>query len=351
MIWLLIVILLLGTVAGSNGQCDGKKMNLTLGNGIISSPNYPEEYGKSANCAWDFNPLEGYTLELTITYQRLYISVTETSVKICLGSYLLSISNDTQECSRYIDKNYLMTLIGVQHFDYFDSMCGENAENKPSVHVQYMSDGRIYTGTNTVITKSMGFSIQYKFSECYTTAETTTEYVQTSIFEGSSNIEQTITNFEDNRTLSTIDTAGETDGANSDGIGDTAKLFLVSISGFIGIIILVATVIVFCRKRGDIYQKNKNVKQDNVGGNKMENAESPIQEPDQDTATAENDEPANLTIQDEEAPYTIMYSALTRQDEEDVKENSAIEEDEQKHDMYSVVVRKTGGGDKETIHV
>ncbi|XP_077970240.1 uncharacterized protein LOC144424639 isoform X2 [Styela clava] len=332
MIWSLIAILILGAVARGNGQCHGEAMSITSENGEIDSPDYDNEYGKSANCSWKFTPAEGYALVLTITYQRLYIlDITSNNnpKKYCLGSYNLTINNDTQECRRYIDTRYSTTM----PFQYFDTMCGEDKENKSSVHVQYISDGRTYN-------------------------ETTTDHVLTSILEGSSYIEQTGTTFEDNRTLSTKDTENndvgtfsETDGANSHGISDTAKLFLVSIPGFIGIILLAVTAIVFCRKRMDKYQENKNVEQDNVGGNKMENAESPIKESDQDTAAAENDEPANSTIQDEEGPYTIMYSALSRQDEEDVKENSEIKEDGHKYDMYSAVVRKIERGDKETIHV
>nr|XP_039254642.1 uncharacterized protein LOC120331609 [Styela clava] len=241
-------------------------------------------------------------------------------------------------------------------------MCGGETWNKTSIHVQYVSDGRTHDGS--IVNPAMGFAIQYKISQCPTTSEATTDNVSTSIFEGSSYTEQTTSKIEDNRTLSTKDTENndvatfrETDADNSDGISDTAKLFLVSIPGFIGIIILVVTAIVFCMKRGDKSQDGNKVKQENVSGNQVGNVESPTQEPDQDTTAAEHNEPTTSTSQEEEAPYTIMYSTLARKDEEDKKETiraenktSAIEEDEHKYDMYSVVVRKTEGGDKKTIH-
>ncbi|XP_077970122.1 uncharacterized protein LOC144424570 isoform X2 [Styela clava] len=257
-------------------------------------------------------------------------------------------------------------------------MCGSDAEN--NVRVQYVSDGRTYNGSGAV-TGTMGFKIQYKFLQCSTVIETTTEYDQQASTNPDNNHSVSTSNVAPHSTVATIsateitqtdtttksaitdtendDAASkETDG-NSDGISDTAKLFLVSIPGFIGIIILVVTAIVFCRKRGDKSQKYKNFEKDNVGENKMGNAESPIQEPDHDTATAENNEPTTSTVQDEETPYAIMYSALARKDKEgdanellwDEKKTSAIEEDEHKYDMYSAVVRKTEGGDKETIHV
>ncbi|XP_039255101.2 uncharacterized protein LOC120331968 isoform X1 [Styela clava] len=416
MVLSLIAILLLGSISVGNCLCNGRmEMNITSGNGEITSPNYRDEYGRTANCSWNFNPSEGYALVLTIKYQRLYIL--GDSKKICFGSYSFTINGDTQECTNYVDTKYPDSLI--EPFEFFDSMCGGDAGNKSSVRVQYISDGRTYTGSETVIsTASMGLRIEYKWSECPTTAVTTTEYVATNVFGDTSHHQQETTEPDNNYTLtttkvgshlsvdaksttetpietttnpdimgqttksipietgstenyftshSTTNTAGETAGANSDGISDTTKLVLVSIPGFIGIMILVATAIVFCRKRGDKSQDGNKVGQENVGSDQMENVESPIQEPEQDNAAgdgsstsvdremenakntcqvAEQNEPTTSAIQEEESPYTIMYSALARKDQEDEKKTPSIEEDEHKYDMYSAVVRKTEGGDK-----
>ncbi|XP_077969509.1 uncharacterized protein LOC144424257 [Styela clava] len=151
------------SVSGGNGQYSGKEINMTSGNGGVSSPNYPNEYGKSANCSWKFTHSAGYALVLTITYQKLYI--VKNAEKICLGSYMLTINSDTQECERYIDTRYALAVIEI--FEYFDSMCDSDADNGPNVHVQYVSDGRTFTGSGAT-TKGMGFKIQYKFSKCPT---------------------------------------------------------------------------------------------------------------------------------------------------------------------------------------
>ncbi|XP_077970176.1 uncharacterized protein LOC120331609 [Styela clava] len=371
----------MGSLKLSNSQCSNSTLVINDGSGTIKSPNFENEYGISANCSWVFlQPSDGktYRLDFTIVYQRLYFVIN--SVKVCSGSYELIINNVTEKCDRYLNTER-GSWISKSFFDSgtcvpFD-VPQKSGSLSDSVLVQYVSDGRkhIVEGSTTNFGSNMGFQIDYKYVECVektTTAkaptatlsdgETTTvvfpnteaktQHHSTIISEGSSYTHHPNDDIYDIEKLNTTTSvvSGET---NANGISDTAKLFLVSIPGFIGIILLVATAIVFCRKRGDKPQDGKNVEQENVGGNKMENAESPIQEPDHDTASVERDEPTTSAIQDEETPYTFMYSALARKDNEgDKKETlSAIEDDEHKYDMYSAVVRKTEGGDKETMHV
>ncbi|XP_077970232.1 uncharacterized protein LOC120332060 [Styela clava] len=278
----LIAILILGAVSGDNSQCDGEEMNITSGNGAISSPNYPKEYGRSANCSWKFTPSEGYALVLTITYQRLYIL--ETSGKLCLGSYVLSINNDAQDCSRYLDARYSYTL--TKPFEYF---CAGDAGNKSSVHVQYISDGRTYTGSENVITAAMGFSIQYKFSQCSTVtarahldttnAPTTTHYpsypttdvVNTvEILPNTANLEvvtrinakttgfkirpeigitsdrSTITPSQN--TMGTVSICADRHSSTS-GMSQTTLILLLSIPEFIFVLLMIVAGIAFYRKR------------------------------------------------------------------------------------------------------
>ncbi|XP_077969601.1 uncharacterized protein LOC144424300 [Styela clava] len=283
MVWSLIAIFILGTVVVSNGQCDEKDMNITSGNGEISSPNNLNEYGRTANCSWNFTPSEGYALVLTITYQRLYI-VAPPGRKICLGSYVLSINNDAQDCWRYLDAKYSHAL--TNPFEYF---CAGDARNKSSVHVQYISDGRTYTGSENVITAAMGFSIQYKFSQCSTVtarahldttnAPTTTHYPSypttdvvntvkispnTANLEVVTRINAKTTGFKirpeigitsdrstitlSQNTMGTVSICADRHSSTS-GMSQTTLILLLSIPEFIFVLLMIVAGIAFYRKR------------------------------------------------------------------------------------------------------
>nr|XP_039255194.1 uncharacterized protein LOC120332059 [Styela clava] len=383
----------------ASGQCIGTGEIIRTGRGAIQSPNYLDEQGKEAECSWKFVlPEKNYMLNLTIVYQRLYF--VKDSNPHCIGSYILTINNVTRRCDKYI--NWPTYTVAESILFYNSDIC-DDATNPPQegVAVCYVSDGGTTAG---YIGSSIGFRIEYRFTEC--AEETTTKYDQQASTDpkhnppvpttkvGPPSTVATITTTEDTQAGATtecdiegpttranpVETGStreyftsdsspitdndaiisiDTDGTNSDGISDTAKLFLVSIPGFVGIITLVATAIAFCRKKGDKSQDGNKVEQENGGSNQMENVESPIQELGQEAAeAAELDEATTSTIQEEESPYTIMYSAIARKDEEEDKKKSSCDEekpsaieDEQKHEMYSAVIRKTEGGDKETIHV
>nr|XP_039255197.1 uncharacterized protein LOC120332060 [Styela clava] len=241
----LIAILILGAVARGNGQCEGEEMNLTSENGEISSPNNRYEYGRSANCLWEFTPADRYALVLTITYQRLYIIANGN--KLCLGSYRLMINNDTQECTRYIDTRFPTTLI--EPFEYFDFMCGEDAGNKQSVHVQYISDGRTYTGSGTMQTFGMGFRIQYKFLQCPTVTATIVETLRiTAKSDPDTHTNPETTAIGNAHELITLKTNIGTFKTNTDrfssGMDQTTLIILLSIPEFILVSIMIVAGII-----------------------------------------------------------------------------------------------------------
>ncbi|XP_077969322.1 uncharacterized protein LOC144411712 [Styela clava] len=177
---LFVVLLFKGFIRSSISQCDGSQMIISNGTGHIQSPNYLNEYGKKASCTWKFVPEDNdkfIQLILTVEYQRLYF--VDRIYKVCSGSYILTINNETADCDRYIDSIYTpainMTYHQPQH-------CIGTSDGKlmPYVEVRYVSDGR----TANYSASSMGFRIHYNYTRCTQgTREITASstYIQTTL--------------------------------------------------------------------------------------------------------------------------------------------------------------------------
>nr|XP_039255099.1 uncharacterized protein LOC120331967 isoform X1 [Styela clava] len=160
----MLLVLFAGTLQSAFCQCNDTSLVIKEGNGKFMSPNYRNEYGKSASCMWEFQPPtdgKDYSLSLAIVYQRLYFVVGSDVGKDCSGNYSLYINNEKQDCQRYIGfPNQYVTLM------FYDSnSCGAGSPHQSlssGVTVRYNSKGLLSSSDQF----SMGFEIQYKFTEC-----------------------------------------------------------------------------------------------------------------------------------------------------------------------------------------
>ncbi|XP_077969461.1 uncharacterized protein LOC120331972 [Styela clava] len=319
----ILLVLFAGALRQAFSQCDNTSQVINKGNGKFMSPNYPpNEYGKSASCLWKFKPpVDGknYSLSLMIVYQRLYFAVGSHGGKDCSGNYSLFINNDKQYCERYISIHnpQFVTLM------FYDSdSCGAGSPHQPfspGVTVWYTSKGLLSSSNQS----SMGFEIQYKFTECIeattlhpTTVVPQTTFIETTTMEETTTymLETTATGTTKPETQSTIKVtekpiisqgtkteAGTGDTGTIKGLSTTTVLFLVSIPGFIGIIILIASAIIY-------YQGRKRSVAQSLYNNDGVGMEEIRQEQSQEQGTDDGKE-----LQTEPTDSSALYSTIEKQ--------------------------------------
>ncbi|XP_077970222.1 uncharacterized protein LOC144424633 [Styela clava] len=321
-----LLVLFAGALRPTFCQCDNTSLVINEGNGEITSPNYPpNEYGESASCSWEFQPpVDGknYSLGLTIIYQRLYFVVEGgSSRKNCSGNYSLLINNDKQDCQRYI--GFVKQYVTLMFYD--SDSCGAGSPKQsfsPSVNVRYTSEGSLWNDPQT----TMGFKIQYKFTECIeattlqpTTIVPTTTVVQTTTWEESTTymLETTASEKQETSSLKSITSTktekyvmGSTEGQRESTEGQlstTTVLILVSIPGFIGIIILIASAIIYCRGRNKSSAKPFFNKEE-IDMKKLRNEED---KPGRESGEGDKLQ-TNTTAQSTEADTSALYSTIVK---------------------------------------
>lgn len=112
-----ICVVLSGVFGIVQSQCDGSALKLipkfaensTVSTINITSPNYPNEYGKDADCTWILNSSE-YNVEITYLERKLYY-VGSFGRPYCSSSYQIYINGGNVSRYTYLIKLSLIELL------------------------------------------------------------------------------------------------------------------------------------------------------------------------------------------------------------------------------------------------